>query len=302
MEIYYNDTTPTDSELVYEIIRVINLYDEQLDDGNFMLLAPKSVYDEVVLNGPKGLNKYRRNIIDYNSDKYYILLIDTLLANNQQSYISKNEAELRVSKLTHRLVTKEFYDLLPEVSIIKTKFSEINNRMFNEWNGNQDIMLKIICLIENFKNGYYKYPPATYREKLEYIKDFFIRFVGEDHIATLLNMMNSFENAIDKDRWLLENSISENFKEAYANYSYLTRILRINANAPIDMNEVKQHIRKYYPTATKSDNVYIMNNETYIINETILVSALYATEPEQITIISYVNVDDSLPKLIQIAI
>lgn len=340
MEIYYNRTTPTKEAMIEEVTRVVKEYDFQMGEGPFIIYFPNSEM------ASQFRNPVARTVVPYLPalDIVPILIIDTMLVDGVRPTmtggyvrgvhrITKDIAEARATTTTHRMMTHQLYQTLPDrqpdpplnlliraklqtgVGEIDPKYQSLDPRLLQlpfgpdnllaiqGWgSSNISPLLAIICLIELFpKTGYYRLPKAWKNdsvsrydlEVLEHIKEKYIPFVGEDHLATLANMWNDMLRYPPLD-WITTNDIVPQFLEAHRYYlealDYLDSLGYVAREEPIYNLEPVRAALSVYPHLSRIDNgihpLYTdAQGRIYQIGETSLVSGMIASLPSEIVAI-----------------
>jgi hypothetical protein len=325
MEIYYHPTTPGLGDLIDQLEKVVEMYDYQMGEGPFVIYFPNREIAAKFTNPvAREVVPYLPSL-----DIVPILIIDTMLIESVKPTltggytrgihrISKDIAQARATTTTHRMITEELYRTLPERQsppptnlllrvegderidprLLHLPFGPNNLLAIQGWKGNVSPLLAIICMIELFPpTGYYLFPDAWLTdsdsryelERLEHIKDFYIPFVGKDHLATLANMWNDMlRNPPD---WVKRNSIKPCFLKAHKYYleaiEYLSSLgYEAREEAIGDLSSVRIAL-SIYPRLTKIPRgvhpLYTdQEGRLYRINETVLVSGMVATLPDEI--------------------
>jgi len=297
VEVYYNSTTPSLDSLITEIQAVIRNYDWQMVSGTFLVWFPDQTTASQLVNPSS------RRVVVHFSDQLpdvsgIVLVIDTMLSYGKITTprggyivdyhrISQQQAEHRAFTTTHRMITADAFQRLPVVSPIPPSepFSAANSLALKEWKGDPSELLAVIYMLELIPlSGYYQTVMAWREdsdtrydlEQLAVIKEYYIQYVGIDHVHTLINMWNAIVQSVFIP-------VKSEFLQAMAQYRKTGRQPAIISS----IDDIRRHLANYYPRLTRTvDSIHPLymddKGRVYQIGHNTLVSMMIATIPDHI--------------------
>lgn len=232
---FYSPVTAgiNDQNIFKELADILATYHWELDEGDFVVVAPNHDYQQNIGNAIQVPIERRIYVVTHleeiTSDP--ILVLDTMLRTAvsptlfggyqiTQKYASQQNSQRYVARsrgVAHRMCTKSFFFQLPLVDNAigdsrmfvgdKIQLGISLQQVLSMWNGDKFPMVSLLSLLERFRPDLLVFPLAQKQETDNayqlitegFTKSQHLPFAGRDHVETLLNLWEDLLHYLSVD-------------------------------------------------------------------------------------------------------